>query len=109
MGEKVAGCSWQGQAHLSASPESISHLTQTCHLLLAFSAAGGYSNSRTLGGSAMLRLLGESTPLCDGVSRREFLRAGGLGLAGLTLPGLLAARAQTPAARRTRARSVIQL
>src|SRR5262245_35061990 len=56
----------------------------------------------------MLRLLGQSTPLCDGMSRREFLRAGGLSLAGLTLPRLLAARAQGPA-RRTRARSVIQL
>ena len=31
---------------------------------------------------------------CDGVSRRTFLRVGGLGLAGLTLPDLLRAEAQ---------------
>jgi Protein of unknown function (DUF1501) len=30
--------------------------------------------------------------LCDGLSRREWLRIGGLGLAGLSLPGLLQAR-----------------
>src|SRR5262249_5169144 len=53
---------------------------------------------------AMLRLCGPGTRLCDGLTRREFLRVGGLGLAGLTLPGLLHAG---PAA--ARARSVIQL
>jgi hypothetical protein len=31
--------------------------------------------------------------LCDGLTRREWLRVGGLGAFGLTLPGLLAARA----------------
>ena len=41
-------------------------------------------------GVAMLRFLGPSPRLCDGVSRREVLRAGGLGLlgAGLGLPDL---------------------
>ncbi len=33
----------------------------------------------------MLSILGNSRQLCDGATRREFLRAGGLGLAGLTL------------------------
>ncbi len=35
---------------------------------------------------------------CEGATRREFLRVGTLGMAGLTLPGLLAARAQAAAA-----------
>jgi uncharacterized protein (DUF1501 family) len=34
---------------------------------------------------------------CQGYSRRDFLRIGALGLGGLTLPGLLAARAQAAA------------
>jgi hypothetical protein len=55
----------------------------------------------------MLHLCGPGTRLCDGVTRREFLRVGGLGVAGLTLPSLLAARAAAPT--RARARSVIQL
>jgi hypothetical protein len=42
----------------------------------------------------MLRILEQSTPLCDGITRRDCLRVGGLGLLGLTLPNLLAARAQ---------------
>ncbi|HLJ56656.1 MAG TPA: DUF1501 domain-containing protein [Chthonomonadaceae bacterium] len=38
---------------------------------------------------------------CDGISRRDFLRVGGLSALGLTLPGLLRADAQAaPAARR---------
>jgi hypothetical protein len=34
--------------------------------------------------------------LCDGVSRRELLRVGGLSALGLSLPGLLKAKAETP-------------
>ena len=44
----------------------------------------------------MLKLFDSSlTRTCAGVNRREFLRMGGLGLglSGLTLPGLLAGRA----------------
>src|SRR5438874_1494100 len=41
----------------------------------------------------MLSVPGPSLRSCQGVSRRELLRAGGLGLLGLTLPGLLAGRA----------------
>ena len=40
----------------------------------------------------MLNLLGSDCRLCDGVSRRDFLRIGGLGAAGLAMPELLAAR-----------------
>jgi len=41
----------------------------------------------------MLRILGRAT-LCDGLNRRAILRAGGLSLFGLTLPGLLRAAEQ---------------
>src|SRR5438552_70871 len=41
----------------------------------------------------MFRILGEGIRLCDGISRRELLRVGGLSLGGLTLTGLLGARA----------------
>src|SRR4051794_20169904 len=37
---------------------------------------------------------GGASPDCTGVSCRDFLRVGALGLAGLTLPGLLATRAR---------------
>lgn len=40
----------------------------------------------------MLKLFGCGTRLCDGMTRRESIRIGGLSLAGLTLPQLLAAR-----------------
>ena len=52
----------------------------------------------------MLQFRVPGARLCDGVSRRDLLRVGGLGLAGLTLPGLLRART-----RGGRARSCIQL
>ena len=49
----------------------------------------------------MLQVLGRQFRLCDGVSRRGFLGVGSLGLAGLTLPNLLAARkAQAAEARK---------
>ena len=38
----------------------------------------------------MIRLLGPTSRLCDGLSRRELLRIGGLALGGLGLPDLLA-------------------
>jgi hypothetical protein len=53
----------------------------------------------------MLSFLGPSSRLCDGLTRREWLRAGSL--AGLTLPALLQAREGRSA--KARARSVIQL
>jgi uncharacterized protein (DUF1501 family) len=54
----------------------------------------------------MLHLCGSRLRLCDGLSRREFLRAGGLAVAGLGLPQLLQARA---ADGKTRFQNVIQL
>ena len=47
---------------------------------------------RAEGGRAMLQLL-KSTPttLCDRISRRDWLRIGGLGILGLNLPNLLRA------------------
>src|SRR5207248_686988 len=41
------------------------------------------------GARIMLSLLGPGTRLCDGVTRREALRVGGLGLLGLTWAGWL--------------------
>jgi hypothetical protein len=44
----------------------------------------------------MLKLLDQGTRLCDGLARREVLRAGGLGLLGLSLGDLLATKASAP-------------
>ncbi len=55
----------------------------------------------------MLSFLQGSSRACDGVSRREFLRVGGLGVAGVTLADLL--RAESLAAAPRKARSVILL
>src|SRR5262245_37718181 len=41
----------------------------------------------------MLTIPGSKHRLCDGLSRRDFLRIGGLGAAGLALPELLQQRA----------------
>jgi len=54
----------------------------------------------------MLNLLGRQFKLCDGVSRRGFLRIGGLGLAGLTLPAVLRMR-EAQASNRRRDSAVI--
>ena len=55
----------------------------------------------------MLRLLGTNTPHCDGVTRRELLRVGGIGLGGLSLAGLL--RAGAAGRPRAKAKSAIVL
>src|SRR5262245_26344528 len=44
----------------------------------------------------MLRITTSPYSHCDGISRRDFLHVGALGAAGLTLPGLLQARAVSP-------------
>ncbi len=57
----------------------------------------------------MFRILGNGTSLCDGLTRREWLRVGGVGVGGLSLAGLLGSRASAAAAGRQpgKARSVI--
>lgn len=60
----------------------------------------------------MLSIWGRKTRLCDGITRREALRLGGLSALGLSLPDLLAARSVRAADRRSsfgRARSCILL
>jgi hypothetical protein len=56
----------------------------------------------------MFHLCGPGARLCDGLTRREFLRVGGLGLAGVTLPALLQSRAAA-APVKARAKACIQL
>src|SRR5678816_975701 len=43
----------------------------------------------------MLTIYGNKQRFCDGISRRNFLKIGALGLGGLTLPQLLQAEAQS--------------
>src|SRR5947209_6056510 len=43
----------------------------------------------------MIVLPGDGNPVCDGMTRREWLHAGGLSMLGLTLPNLLRARSVT--------------
>src|SRR5437899_3307627 len=43
----------------------------------------------------MLTIFGNHTRFCDGVSRRNFLKIGALGLGGLTLPQILQAESQS--------------
>src|SRR3954470_5882410 len=52
---------------------------------------------------------GGSEPFCDGISRRSFLRAGGLALGGLTLSDLLRLKAQGAVAAPRRGKSVIMI
>ena len=51
----------------------------------------------------MLTIYGNRTRFCDGVSRRNFLRIGALGLGGLALPQLLQAEALTGSRRQHKA------
>lgn len=56
----------------------------------------------------MLRVMGRPRVLCDGIPRRELMRAGALSLfGGLTLPRLLEASGQAAPGRRGSARSII--
>jgi uncharacterized protein (DUF1501 family) len=57
----------------------------------------------------MLDFHGSNFVCCDGVSRRTFLRVGGLALGGLTLSDLLRGRANASSPRTTRDTAVIQL
>jgi hypothetical protein len=55
----------------------------------------------------MLTLLGRPQRMCDGISRREFLQAGGLALGGLSLPQLL--QAESKAGIRNSQKAVIMI
>ncbi len=55
----------------------------------------------------MLNILGQRQPFCDGISRRDFLRIGGLAMGGLTLPKLL--RAEQAAGGRATGKSIINI
>src|SRR5713101_4754716 len=58
----------------------------------------------------MLRMLGNPTTACDGLTRRELMRVGALSLfGGMTLPRFLQAAAQAPSRRPATAKSVILL
>jgi hypothetical protein len=54
----------------------------------------------------MLTLIGNKQRYCDGISRRSFLRIGGLAMGGLSLPGLLQAE---ESARRSGHKAVIMV
>jgi hypothetical protein len=58
---------------------------------------------------SMLRILGRSTSACDGISRRDALRVGGLGIAGITMADALQAASQTGGNPPRKAKSVILL
>jgi len=53
----------------------------------------------------MLRVLGSTRKLCEGVSRRDMLRIGGLGMAGASLPQLLQLQEASAAANVARPKS----
>jgi hypothetical protein len=58
----------------------------------------------------MFSIFGQGHRLCDGLSRRELLRVGGIGLGGLSLPRLLQHRAEAAEGQpAVRAKSVILL
>jgi hypothetical protein len=55
----------------------------------------------------MFRISGGPGSLCDGLTRRELLRVGGLSVVGFGLPQLLAAEARKPAPGKARAKSCL--
>lgn len=57
----------------------------------------------------MLSLLGRSTKLCGGITRREMLRVGGLVLGGLTLADVLRGQAAISSETNKRNKSVIKV
>src|SRR5262249_21576607 len=63
-----------------------------------------------MGGSMFNVLSNRQVPQCDGSTRRDFLKAGVLGMGGLTLANLMQARAQaSQQGRSTRSTSVVCL
>src|SRR4051794_24952902 len=57
-------------------------------------ARAGRSSTGVGGGLAMLTFFGDGRRYCDGVSRRSFLKIGGLAMGGLSLPDLLRAESK---------------
>ena len=60
----------------------------------------------------MLTIYGPNTRMCDGVSRRSFLKIGGLamaGVGGVTLPEILHAQAASPNGKSGRHKAVIHV
>ncbi len=66
-------------------------------------------NSCQQGDVLMLNLFGPSQRLCDGVTRRDFLRVGALGVGGLTLADLLRLKAQGAVAPQSNHKAVIMV
>src|SRR5438552_3333536 len=57
----------------------------------------------------MLTIFGSENRLCDGLSRREFLKAGALGVGGLTLADLLRLKAQGSTTAAMSAKAIIMV
>jgi hypothetical protein len=57
----------------------------------------------------MLSILGQGTKLCDGITRREFLQIGALGIGGLTLADVLRLKAQAASQPAVSAKSIIMV
>src|SRR5436305_437498 len=57
----------------------------------------------------MLTFWGSNQRLCDGLSRRDFLKAGALGVGGLTLADVLRLRAQGETRAGSRGKAVIMV
>ena len=56
----------------------------------------------------MLTFFGAPRRLCDGLSRRDFLKVGALGVGGLTLADLLRLRAQGAAQPSSSAKAIVR-
>src|SRR5439155_2590589 len=94
--------------HQSRKPESLGFGDSALFRISGFGFR--ISDLRVKGGPAMLTVLGSPRRCCDGLTRRETLKAGALGLmGGLTLPQLLAAQEARPNHRAGRANNVIFL
>src|SRR5258706_15809259 len=59
--------------------------------------------------TVMLSIFGRGTKLCDGITRREMLRVGGLAIGGLTLADVLRQRAVSGKESSSRGKSVIMV
>src|SRR5437660_296841 len=60
-----------------------------CRRPRSFTVEAGTTTPRLQGGTSMWSIHDAGARLCDGLTRREWLRIGGLGAFGLSLPALL--------------------